>query len=489
MVDVTHESDSGEAARRWWRAKAEGGHALVMVTWGQIQHRLGDTEAAHRWWTRAAEAGGLSAMRLLVRGWYQHGEVETSWRWQRAAEGADPAATTLWGYVLLHQGGQEAAAAWWEGAAEAGDLGSAVVWAELLRSRGETTAAKRWWGRAADAGSAQAMGNLANLLWDEGDREGAARWWRRAADAGNPVAMTNVALVLEIEHDDRDGARAWRLAAAEMGETEAMFWLGTQLSQEGDREAGRVWWERAAEAGDSRAQYNLMSAGERFARQTWRLAPVGSTIIGVAAAIHVLAVGVPVLGAWILAQGGHYPLLVANGEWHRLITSAFLHAQRGPMALLHILFNMGLVYLLARELEPKHGSAPFAALYLTSALGGSAASQLAGVGGIGASGAVFGLLGAAFVTTARRRRTPQERQNLKGWLWLFAFAASQPLWAPQVMGTGIGWEAHLGGLATGLVVASVWVLVERLPCPRTVRTLLAAAFGAVPLALTGVVSL
>lgn len=489
MIGVTEESDSVEAARRWWRAKAESGHALAMVTWGQIQHRLGDTDAAHRWWTRAAEASKLSAMWLLVQGWHQHGEVETSWRWQRAAEGGDPAATALWGYVLWYQGEQESAAVWWKRAAEAGDLGSAVVLAGLLRSRGETTAAKRWLGRAARAGSAQAMGNLANLLWDEGDREGAARWWRRAADADNPVGMTNLAMVLEAEHDDRDGARGWRQAAAEMGETEAMSRLGTQLSQEGDREAGRVWWQRAAEAGDSRAQHNLMSAGERFARQTWRLAPVGSTIIGVAAAIHVLAVGVPVLGAWILTQGGHDPLLVASGEWYRLITSAFLHAQRGPMALLHILFNMGLVYLLARELEPEHGSVPFAALYLTSALGGSAASQLAGVGGIGASGAVFGLFGAAFVIAVRRRRTPQERQNLKGWLWLFALAASQPLWAPQVMGARIGWEAHLGGLATGLVVASAWVLVERLPCPRTVRTLLAVAFGAVPLALIAATSL
>lgn len=94
---------------------------------------------------------------------------------------------------------------------------------------------------------------------------------------------------------------------------------------------------------------------------------------------------------------------------------------------------------------------------------------------------VLGLLGAAFVIAVRRRRTPQERQNLKGWLWLFALAASQPLWAPHVMGARIGWEAHLG--------ASAWVLVERLLCPRTVRTLLAVAFGAVPLALIGAVSL
>ena len=90
-------------------------------------------------------------------------------------------------------------------------------------------------------------------------------------------------------------------------------------------------------------------------------------------------------------------------EYWRLVTSGFLHA-----GLIHIGFNMYLLYILGRMLEPAIGRLRFAALYLTSLLGGSFGALLVSPHSltVGASGAVFGLMGGAVVTMRSRGFDP-----------------------------------------------------------------------------------
>src|SRR5204862_4637739 len=93
------------------------------------------------------------------------------------------------------------------------------------------------------------------------------------------------------------------------------------------------------------------------------------------------------------------PVLVADGEYYRLLTAAFLHA-----GLLHIAFNMGALYLFGPALERALGRGRFLALYLAAALGGSVASYLfssRAALSVGASGAIFGVYGATFFVGRR----------------------------------------------------------------------------------------
>lgn len=219
---------------------------------------------------------------------------------------------------------------------------------------------------------------------------------------------------------------------------------------------------------------------ESIERPLWRGAPVTVALIAVTVTVHLAGVASPDLQAVLFEHGARLPAAVAAGDWHRLVTSAFLHSHDGALVVFHVLFNMLWVYILGRELEPRVGSAPFAALYLTTAVGGSAAAHLAGRGGVGASGAVYGLLGALFVEAVRSRNGPGGRQNLRGWLWLLGFGLSMPLWAGSMWGR-IGWEAHLGGLAAGMLVGFCWAAMSS----RTaeIRTGLAAGVGGLSFAL------
>jgi membrane associated rhomboid family serine protease len=92
-------------------------------------------------------------------------------------------------------------------------------------------------------------------------------------------------------------------------------------------------------------------------------------------------------------------VLQFDHHWYRIITSGFLH-----FGIIHILFNMYLLYLLGQLLEPGLGRTRFTLLYLASLLGGSAGVVLLNSRGIsgGASGAVFGLMGAATVALHRQ---------------------------------------------------------------------------------------
>ncbi|HEX6229498.1 MAG TPA: rhomboid family intramembrane serine protease [Solirubrobacterales bacterium] len=141
---------------------------------------------------------------------------------------------------------------------------------------------------------------------------------------------------------------------------------------------------------------------------------------------------------------------VADGEWYRLITGGFLHA-----GLIHIGFNMFALFILGRLLEPAIGTPRFVALYFASLFAG-AFGALALTDPItptvGASGAVFGLFGAAFVI-ARGRGFDTIASQL-GFLLLINLALTF-----GIRGISIG--GHLGGLAAGLLCAMLIVAGER----------------------------
>jgi membrane associated rhomboid family serine protease len=140
---------------------------------------------------------------------------------------------------------------------------------------------------------------------------------------------------------------------------------------------------------------------------------------------------------------------VAYGQWWRLLTSGFLHEN-----LIHIGFNMWILYILGQMLEPALGSVKFAVIYFVSLLTGSLGALLVSphVLTVGASGAVFGLMGAAAVEM-RARQIPVMQSGI-GMLILLNLFISFTL-------PGISWGGHIGGLIGGALVALVLQLGER----------------------------
>lgn len=167
---------------------------------------------------------------------------------------------------------------------------------------------------------------------------------------------------------------------------------------------------------------------------------------------------------------------IAAGEYWRLVTSGFLHY--GP---LHLLLNMYALYILGGLLEPAIGKLRFALVYFVSLLAGSFGAILLTPFGdtAGASGAVFGLMGAALIVMRSRGIDPMST-GLPLILGLnlvitFTFAGF------------ISVGGHLGGLAGGLLVGLVlFSLRDRLGVPAIVPTLLAVGLGA--LAVLGAIA-
>jgi rhomboid protease GluP len=146
----------------------------------------------------------------------------------------------------------------------------------------------------------------------------------------------------------------------------------------------------------------------------------------------------------ILAAGALRRAEVMAGEAWRLVTAAFLHADPG-----HLLGNVLALFVLGMAAEHALGARRALLVYLLSAVGGGLASVVVRAGpSVGASGAVFGFMGAvvAFLWTHRRRYLLRDRR----------VAVAVGLWATYQLGAGMldPWTdnaAHLGGLVTGAV--------------------------------------
>ncbi|MFF1359068.1 rhomboid family intramembrane serine protease [Streptomyces sp. NPDC058297] len=172
--------------------------------------------------------------------------------------------------------------------------------------------------------------------------------------------------------------------------------------------------------------------------------------VAVFIAVHVwgrLLSDLVLVGAWPPApyvpnQG------VAGGEWYRLVTSMFTHQE-----VWHIAFNMLGLWWLGGPLEAALGRARYIALYMVSGLAGSALTYaIAGPSeqSLGASGAVFGLMGATAVLVRRLNYDMRPVIGLLALNLLFTFT-----WG------NIAWQAHVGGLVAGVVVGYAMVHAPR----------------------------
>ena len=177
---------------------------------------------------------------------------------------------------------------------------------------------------------------------------------------------------------------------------------------------------------------------------------VTQTIIGLCVVAYVLQ---KLPGSTVTQDYEFAPYYALSQPW-RLITAAFLHAPDQP---LHILFNMYALWLTGPYLEALLGRIRFALLYLVSAIGGSVGYLLLanptgdnwGVGTVGASGAVFGLFGAYFIV---QRRLNRDTGPLVAIIVINFVLGFLP---------GVAWQAHLGGLVTGLLTAGVLVYAPK----------------------------
>jgi membrane associated rhomboid family serine protease len=165
-------------------------------------------------------------------------------------------------------------------------------------------------------------------------------------------------------------------------------------------------------------------------------------------------VAVFLVGAGRSGQEGDLGLFgpaVADGEWWRIVTSGFLHFD-----LLHLAFNMLLLWWLGQMLEPTLGRVRFVLTYACSLLAGSLGALLLDPGALtgGASGAVFGLMAAA-VLLMRRRGVDPMQSGLGGLLLINLLLT--------FLRPGISIGGHLGGLVGGALAALVLGALEDRP--------------------------
>jgi rhomboid protease GluP len=129
-----------------------------------------------------------------------------------------------------------------------------------------------------------------------------------------------------------------------------------------------------------------------------------------------------------------------------MFTVMFLHA-----GIIHLGLNMYALYLFGSLVEDAYGPVRFLAIYLVSGLLASVASFVFGppnLVGVGASGAIFGLLGAWFAYNYRRREMRFHRANLQGAVMLIVLN----LVLSAGLSSIIDWRAHVGGLVAGTIL-------------------------------------
>ena len=191
-------------------------------------------------------------------------------------------------------------------------------------------------------------------------------------------------------------------------------------------------------AGKARGPAKVVQSVQR--RSAARPGIVTTTLIAINVGIYLLqlAGGAPISadGGRIWQEGVLYGPAVANGDWYRLLSAAFLHY--GPI---HLAMNMLAIWWIGRPLEAYLGPVRYLGVYVVSGLAGSAGALLFNPTGltVGASGAVFGILGAAIVLE-RQHTYVLGGSAITLLVVNLAFTFAVP---------GISIGGHLGGLAGG----------------------------------------
>ena len=170
----------------------------------------------------------------------------------------------------------------------------------------------------------------------------------------------------------------------------------------------------------------------------------------------------------LLQLGAKYGPAIDAGEYWRFLTPVVLHG-----GLIHLLFNSYALFALGPAAEGYYGSARFLAIYLLAGLAGTIASYMRSPGlSIGASGAIFGLLGAlaAFFYSARGLLgAERSRQQITQLVTMAGINIVLGLSTPAIDNA-----AHIGGLMAGglagFAFAPRYRIDERLYPPAIVRT-------------------
>jgi len=172
--------------------------------------------------------------------------------------------------------------------------------------------------------------------------------------------------------------------------------------------------------------------------------PVVTYTLVIVTSVFYLIGLIPGIGLYVQSLLAFHAQLAYVQPW-RLLTVTLVHA-----SIFHIAFNMLALWALGRSLEPLLGRWRFLALYLLSALGGSVLTALLAPNTwvVGASGAVWGLLGAMFVIGRHLGANVTAIAVLLGINLVITF----------LPGSNIAWQAHIGG---GLVGALIGVIFAR----------------------------
>jgi membrane associated rhomboid family serine protease len=316
---------------------------------------------------------------------------------------------------------------------EAGDLVGAVrILAPLTGHPDPDLAGDAW----------QAIGTA---RYREDDEPGALAAWQAAANAG--------------------GRNAWLgyRSVAEQLVRDAELEAAVSAYREADRRAppdergaiaNRIAWLLKETGHDFEARRQFNRARGAYATHvplvTYAIIAICAALFGIDAALSggetlrggFLSGSVGPLGQQHLING----FFVADGEWWRIITSAFFH-----LGLIHLGFNMYVLYLYGPIVERMYGRLEYAAIYLLSAAGGSVLTILVDPRqfAAGASGAIFGIIGLLFAVSRRHHAVlgREARSMMAGigsylvFLLLFTFLVPN-----------ISWTGHLGGLVVGAVL-------------------------------------
>lgn len=315
-------------------------------------------------------------------------------------------------------------------------------------------------------------------LLDSGDPEAALRALEPLATASEPEVVGAAWLAIATARyriDDEPGALvAWQNAANTDFRAAWLGWrsVAEQLVRDGELEGAIAAYREADRRAPStekgaianRIAWLLKETGHDFAarRQFNRARGSYGTYTAWVTWALIAACVIVFVADWILAGTGElgffgnggplvdrlliYAPAVADGEWWRILTAAFVH-----LGIAHIAFNMIALNLFGPLLEQMYGHVEYLVMYLLCAAGGSVLTMLVEPfqAAAGASGAIFGLFGLAFIVPRRHHvaTTQQARAILSqaGTLLVinlvFTFAVP-----------GISWTGHVGGLAVGLVL-------------------------------------
>ncbi|RPH36379.1 MAG: rhomboid family intramembrane serine protease [Chloroflexi bacterium] len=321
---------------------------------------------------------------------------------------------------------------------------------------------------------------------------------RRLLDSGYPEQATTSVAELTRSHDPEIAGAAWLITGSARYRTDdeagalqawmeaarsegAASWIGwrsvaeqqvrdgdltaaMESYKEADRRsppderpaiASRLAWLAKETGHDFTARREFNRSRGAYATYTplvtWTLIGMNVGVFAIDAVLGGMAeLGLMSGGGPLLEFGYVSADTVAAGEWWRVFTSAFLH-----LGILHLALNMWALYLFGPLLEQLYGHIEYLAIYLLCAAGGSVLTILVAPdqAAVGASGAIFGLLGLAFAVSRRRHLAlPRQTRAVLGQIGsLLVVNLAFTFFVPGISITG-----HLGGLAVGLLLG--WLL-------------------------------